>query len=173
MLLLLSACSPTAGKHGFEIRQVHIQQARRQLEVALEQEVQLSFEARRALQNGVPLTIRVNTEVRDSNTLTLLANQELRLEIRYLPLSDRYQLSTEGDEESARSFPRLRHVLAELASLRLTMSTGPLVPGEYEFRVRVRLDRSSLPMPMQLPAVIVRNWRHDSQWTQWPFTVSA
>jgi hypothetical protein len=171
--LPLGACTPASGNHGFEIRAVQIQQSRRQLRIALEQDAQLSFEARRALQNGVPLTIRVNTEVRDANTLTLLADQELRFEIRYLPLSDRYQLSYAGVPESGRSFPRLRHVLADFGNLDLTMPTGPLVPGDYEFRVRVRLDRSSLPMPMQLPAVIVRNWRHDSQWTQWPFTVSA
>ena len=111
--------------------------------------------------------------MRDAKTLTLLADQASRLEVRYLPLSKRFQLSTPGEEFPASNFPRLRHVLAELGELDLSMGTGPLAPGDYEFRLRVRLDRSSLPMPLQLPAALNRAWLHDSRWSQWPFKVSA
>ena len=152
---------------------MEVRLSRRQLHVVVHQDASLSYEARRALLNGVPLIINVDTEVRDARSLTLLVDEVRRLEVRYLPLSKRFQLSTPGEEGASKNFPRLRHVLAELDELDLVMGTGPLAPGDYEFRVRVRLDRSSLPMPLQLPAALNRAWRHDSGWSQWPFKVSA
>ena len=58
-------------------------------------------------------------------------------------------------------------------SLRLDIDAMTLAAGDYQFRARMRLDRTSLPAPMQLPSLVYRGWRHDSEWTQWPFRISA
>lgn len=174
MGLVLSSCQGNPTGQGFEVRDVTVRQSARRIDVNVSQNVKLGSPARTALSNGVPLVVRIDTEVRDSRSLTLLSTQQNRMEIRYLPLSERYQLRDNlEDPETGRTFPRLRHVIAELRRLKLSMPTGPLAPGDYEFRIRIRIDRSSLPMPIQLPSVLMREWRHDSNWSQWPFKVSA
>lgn len=144
----------------------------RDLDIRLRQNLRLSRVAHRAVRNGVPLVLTLQLEVRDSQTLTLVAAEERRFEVSYLPMSERFQL-TDTTTGRVDIFPRLRHVLAELGSVRLTIDAAPLAPGDYELRSRIRLDRGSLPAPMQLPSYVSRAWRHDSDWTQWPFRISA
>jgi hypothetical protein len=170
--LLVSACTQADGDYGFRIQQVHIQPAYQGLATRYEQELSLSGEAEEALEHGVPLTVQIDMELRDSLTLTLLTDHSQRFEIRYLPLSQHYRL-TGLDDGSERTFPRLRHALGALGRLELDFSTGPLAPGAYEFRVRTRIDNSRLPAPMQLPARFSSQWQHDSEWSTWPFEINA
>jgi hypothetical protein len=111
-------------------------------------------------------------ELRDSMTLTLLADHSRLYEIRFHPLIQSYELSGPGIE-SGRNFPRLRHVMNELSSLSFEFKTGPLAPGRYEFRTRTRLDNARLPAPMHLPALFSTDWQHDSEWSTWPFEINA
>ena len=64
-------------------------------------------------------------------------------------------------------------MLRELSELSQAIDEPALGPGEYELRTRMRLDRASLPAPVQLPSLVSRAWRHDSEWSRWPFTISA
>jgi len=159
-------------RYGFEMVAVDVVPRTESLQAQTTQRMRLSGLARNALQNGVPLVIDVVTEVRNTDGGRLLAESAERREIRYLPLSERYQILG-ADDGTNRAYPRLRHVLAELSRMKLEMETGPLAPGRYELRVRVRLDRASLPAPMQLPALLLGNWRHDTGWSSWPFEIRA
>lgn len=171
-LLLTAACAPSQDDFGFRIDELELKPGRQQIAVRLDQQVRFSEAARRALRNGVTLTLLVDVEVRDARNLNLLADRRERFEVRYLPLSERYQL-TGGTPAIQQTYPRLRHVNAELSRLRLILPTGPLAPGPYELRARMRLDRTSLPTPLQLPAVLSPDWAHDTRWFQWPFEISA
>ncbi len=172
LLVLLAGCSGEPGDHGFQIRDVRLSPQARQLNVRFAQNLRLSPIALNALQRGVPLTVSVSMELRQQDTLILLANEQALYEIRYLPLSQHFELSNTATGE-ARSYPRLRHVFSALASLDLNLETGPLAPGGYEFRARTRLERSMLPAPMQLPVLVSAQWRHDSDWSTWQFRISA
>lgn len=142
------------------------------LDLRMDQALQLSRPAWRAVRNGVPLVLELSLELRDGETMTLLAQENHAFVIRYLPLSERFEL-TDPVTGKRRNYPRLRHVLRDLSDLDVAMETPPLAPGRYELRARLRLDRARLPAPMQLPALVIRAWRHDSDWTRWPFTTSA
>jgi len=171
-VLLLAGCVQSSGDYGFRILDVQIRPAYQRLSTRYTQELTLSGEAVEALEHGVPLTVQLDMELRDSQTLTLLADQTRRFEIRYLPLTQTYRLSG-LDDGSQQDFPRLRHALGDLSRLDLDFSTGPLAPGLYEFRVRTRIDERRLPAPMRLPARFSAQWQHDSEWTTWPFEISA
>lgn len=173
MLLLAGAgCEAEGPPYGFEMVTVSLAPGRETVHAQTSQRMRLSGLAQQALKNGIPLFIDVVTEVRDAGGGDVYAKRGLRQEIRYLPLSERYQIQT-GDNGETRTYPRLRHVLAELSRVQVDLETGPLPPGPYEFRVRVRLDRTSLPAPMQLPALLLGNWRHDTGWSAWPFEIRA
>lgn len=171
-MLASGGCADEDRDHGFTIQGATIRVLRGRLAVHLDDSLQFSPEAVQALEHGVPLTISVDMELRNQETLNLLAEQERSFEIRYLPLSQHYQLTTVGTGQ-VRTYPRLRHAVSALTGLDLMLATGPLAPGDYIFRGRIRLDRASLPGPMQLPVMLSTRWRHDSEWHQWPFRISA
>lgn len=170
--MLTAGCGQEAIGYGFVIKDVSISPGYQALNIRLQQDLDLSREARKALQHGVTLTIRLDMEVRNDNNMIVVRRDTRRFHIRYLPLSERYQLR-EGETEKLRVFTRLRHVLAVIDDLSVQLSTGPLLPGGYELRTRIRLDEGLLPAPMQLPALFSSQWRHDSEWSVWPFKVSA
>lgn len=170
LAVLLAACGPPDAAHGFRVQLVEVTARARQLDIRLQQQLVLSSAAEDALRHGVPLTLSARFEVRAADTRGPVAQAHRVYEIRYLPLSEHYQL-TAGAE--VRTFPRLRHVIAALERLDTVLETTALAPGTYTLRARILLDRASLPAPMQLPAVLSGDWRHDSLWSTWPFAINA
>ena len=172
-VFFLAGCSEksTVG-YGFTIKEVSVNQAYQSLDVRLQQNLVLSQQAREALEHGVTLTVRLELELRNDEHLIVTQRDARQFQFRYLPLSERYQLSEDGTEE-LQTFSRLRHLLAEVDNLNVHISTGPLPSGNYELRTRIRMDESHLPTPMQLPALFSSQWQHDSEWSVWPFKVNV
>ncbi len=171
-VMFIAGCGQEALGYGFVIKNVSISRGYQVLNIRLQQELDLSQQARAALQHGVTLAIRLDLELRNDNNMTVVKREVRYFRIRYLPLSERYQLR-EGASEKLQAFTRLRHVLAAIGDLKVQMPTGPLPPGSYELRTRIRVDESQLPAPMQLPALFSSQWRHDSEWSVWPFEVNV
>ena len=138
--------------------------------MSLEQRLELSREARNALDHGVALTVVVELILRDAGSQTRVGSGLWSYEIRYLPLSQHYQV-TALDSQSVMTFPRLRHALAELAQLELQLDTGALPAGDYELLARSSLDKNRMPPPMRLPAMFSGRWIHESAWTAWPMAI--
>jgi len=170
LLVALGGCSHPDTGGQFDIQRLEAHWANGQVEISCEQRLQLSAEAREALQHGVPLTIEVEMILRDSASRTRVGGETHRYELRYLPLSEHYRLTGIGAHDIA-NFPRLRHALAELSRLNFTLDVGALPAGEYEVLARSRLDASDMPPPMRLPVLFDANWKHASRWTSWPLIV--
>jgi hypothetical protein len=171
ILLALLACSNPPSSERFEFKRVNANWSNGSLHVTCEQNLALSKEAREALIHGVPLTINLELTLRDTGSQVRVANQTNSYEIRYLPLSDHYQLTYERDQ-SVKTFPRLRHVLAALSKLQVDLETGVLPSGDYELLARTRLDQKSMPPPMRLPVMLSAKWHHDTSWSSWPLEVN-
>lgn len=172
MFVLAGCGQQEVPDYAFTIKNVVVRPAYQSLDINLKQELELSAQAREALEHGVTLTIRLEMELRNDNDMIVARRDARRFQLRYLPLSERYQLSEEGSGE-LKAFSRLRHMLADMADLNVRLSTGPLPSGSYELRTRISVDESRLPTPMQLPVRFSSQWRHDSEWSVWPFKVSA
>ena len=168
--LLVAACAEGEPGGRFEISDVRAHWSNGRMTVDFRQDLSLSGEARNALVHGVPLTLGVELVLRDGRSQTRVHKNDSQYEIRYLPLSEHYQL-TDPESESVRTFPRLRHALAELNSLQVTFETGALPQGEYELLARSFLDKRRMPPPMRLPALFSPRWKHESNWTTWPLTI--
>lgn len=162
--LLLTACGDSSESGRLELRDVEARWSNGRMEVRFEQDLQLSPEARNALVHGVPLTLGVELVLRDAKTQARVRRNKSFYEIRYLPLSEHYQLSGPGDE-NLRTFPRLRHALADLADLEVRFETGALPSGEYELLARCFLDKQKMPPPMRLPVMFSPRWKHESAWS--------
>lgn len=166
MLLCISAaaCAPTESDFGIHLADLRAERTSEGLEIRARHEVQLSGEARSALRHGVPLRLRIDIKVSGPGMWSAVKGGSYGYEIRYLPLSDHYELSGPSADGPARNYPRLRHVLAALQDVELQVAGIPAEPGAIRVRMRSRLDRSGMPGPMQLPVLLSPNWAHDSGW---------
>jgi hypothetical protein len=172
-MLILAGCGQReALDYAFVIQKVTVTPAYQSLNIHLQQNLELSSQAREALEHGVTLTIRLELELRNDSDMIVARRDARRFQLRYLPLSERYQFSEEETGE-LKAFPRLRHMLAAMDDFDVRLSTGPLPSGGYELRTRISLDESRLPTPMQLPAWFSPQWQHDSEWSTWSFKVNA
>jgi hypothetical protein len=171
MAMVLGACSNANEINQFEIIHVDRQWSNGWLRLTLDQRLTMSNEARNALEHGVPLTVATEISLRNTLQQTRVMGETNAYEIRYLALSNHFQLSM--PDQSVKTFPRLRHVLAELSRASFLFKTGALPAGSYELRVRTHLDRTTLPPPMRLPVLLSGEWRHDSNWTSWPVQVDS
>ena len=169
-LLALGGCSRQDTGGQFEISRLESHWGNGGVDIYCEQRLQLSAEARRALEHGVPLTIEVELILRDMVSRKRVSGATRRYEIRYLPLSEHYRVSGIGTHDVA-TFPRLRHALAELSRLNFSLAVGALPTGDYEVLARSRLDHGDMPPPMRLPALFDRDWKHVSNWTSGPLII--
>lgn len=167
LLGLVGACTRNTGDFGFSIIRVDTRWAQGALHVAVQQKLILSDEAKEALVHGVPLVFQTQVRVDSREPEEELLNDSRIFEIRYLPLSERYQLSTSPPLQ-VRTFPRLRHALADLATVEFTFNGLALPVPEMELQVRSQLDKHLMPPPMRLPVWFSSQWDHDSGWTVWP-----
>ena len=167
---LCSACGAPAEQARFRIENLAATWSNGEIDVRIEQRIDLDEEARDALRHSVPLTITLELVLRGAESRSRLHRLQRHYEIRYLPLSERWQLR-DGDDGPTRTFPRLRHVLTDLRRVDLNLETGALPGGEYELLVRSYLDQQRMPPPMRLPALFQERWDHASGWTVWPLDI--
>lgn len=167
---LCSACSAPPEAERFGIEDLVATWSNGRVDVRLEQRIELGEAARDALRHSVPLTVTLELVLRGAESRSRLLRFRHHYEIRYLPLSQRWQLR-DGDDGPTRTFPRLRHVLADLGRVQLSIETGVLPAGEYELLARNYLDQERMPPPMRLPALFSAHWQHASGWTAWPLDV--
>lgn len=170
LLLALTGCQGAASDNRFTIQRIEARWTNGWVSVKCEQKLVLSSEARDALIHGVPLTLELELLLRNAGSQVRAGADTRRYEIRYLPMSEHYQLEQSGTA-NIKTFPRLRHVLADLSQIRLSFETGVLPGGDYEIMARMSLDQRTMPPPMRLPALLSSNWHHDSSWSSWPLVI--
>ena len=170
VLLALAGCQPRAAGGEFEINAVETRWTNGSMSVRSEQVLRFSEPARQALGHGVPLTVEIELILRSTVSQTRVAHELSAYEIRYLPMSEHYQVTRLADGQ-VRTYPRLRHALAGLGRLDLDLETGALPADDYELLARIRLNHGRMPPPMRLPVLFDSGWKHASNWTSWPVVV--
>jgi len=109
-----------------------------------------------ALEHGIPITLQA--DVRAGSWPAPLAEATRRVELRYFPLSRRYQLREIGADD-VRSFSTSAYLVAALGSLRLGLPPAfAALPPATPLRVSVRLDPAALPGALRLPALFEPAW---------------
>lgn len=135
-------------------------------------DLDLSEEAKRALKNGVPLTIELEIGVTRPRWWWFaedVASLIQRYRIRYHALSGRYVLTSlnSGESRSYNSRSALLSRLGRVQELPL-LDRSLLEPDEtYEVGLRARLDLDALPRPLRAGAYVSPQWRLVSEWFTW------
>lgn len=177
MLLLVFAATslaqePIEREGYFEVRSattalsegVHLLDSRLQLV--------LSSEALEALNSGVPLTIELQMQVIRVRRLymdALDAELEVRFELEYRPLSQRYIVRNlnSGLQDS---FPTLYSALNNLGRITdLPIIDDALLEARKKYRIRIRamLQTQQYPAPLRLLFFWRSQWQLQSEWYEW------
>jgi hypothetical protein len=132
----------------------------------------LSYEALKALHNGVPVTFEVEIEVLEERRWMwdrLLSSQRLRYTLRYHALARLYQVTNlnSGVQLNFSSFADAARALGEIRNVPI-LHRSELRPGMHIVaRVRAWLDIDSLPLPLRALAYLSPTWRLESNWYTW------
>lgn len=136
-------------------------------------EYRFSNAALEALQNGVPLTVDIEMEVRRRRSWlwdeTVYALTQ-RFQLEYHALSRQYLVGNLNSGER-RAFPTQTAALGFMGRIQdfPLLDRSLLAETErYEAALRARLDIEALPAPLRLLAYLSDDWRLTSEWRTWP-----
>lgn len=118
-----------------------------------------------ALEHGIPITLQIDLT---AGRWPRAQRQTHRVELRYFPLSRRYQLREAGSAEP-RSYATPAYLVAALGALRFDLPASFAgLPPATPLQVSARLDPAALPGALRLPALFEPAWRlvaADYAWT--------
>jgi hypothetical protein len=175
LALLLGGLVPASAEEGLSVEQVETRLVDNVFIMSATLDYRFSAAALEALENGVPLTILVQIQVRRAGAWLWednLADLQLRYAIRYKPLSERYEVYRLPGSEG-RSFVTREaaiRALGEIKDLSLIAVESLDPEAEYEVQIRASLDIEELPLPLRPMAYLRPSWSLSSGWTKWPLS---
>ncbi|HKE49100.1 MAG TPA: DUF4390 domain-containing protein [Rhodanobacteraceae bacterium] len=158
---LLAGCGALAQQHpgSLTIRAARIAGTADAPVLELGLDCRLSGPMQDALDHGIPLTIKVSVAA-GRWRFTSPALSEHRIELRYFPLSRRYQVRDLDANADVRTFPTPGYLFAGLNSLRLPLpATFGSLPRGTPLRVGAGLETAALPGALRLPAQFEPAWQ--------------
>lgn len=174
-LFLLASVAFGAAKDGLRVEQVETRLVDDMFFMNALLDYRFSTEALEALENGVPLTILVQIQIRRVGAWLWEDSQldlQLRYAIRYKPLSERYEVyrlpGTEGRSFVSRD--AAIRALGEIVDLSLIGASSLDDDTDYEVQIRASLDIEELPLPLRPMAYLKPAWKLSSGWSKWPLT---
>lgn len=128
-----------------------------------------------AVSRGVPLYFNLELDVTrprrywaDEHVLGYL----LTYRLTYNAMTRNFRLGTGGLNRSFDNLSDALRAMGRIAALPVA-DKGVLKPGQtYQAGLRLSLDRSQLPKPFQLDALISRDWHVDARVLRWQFPLA-
>lgn len=136
-------------------------------------EYRFSRAALEALQNGVPLTVDIQMEVRRHRSWlwneTVYALTQ-RFQLEYRPLSRQYLVSNRnsGERQTFTSQDAALQFMGQIRDFPLLDQSLLTQDAQYEGAIRAVLALDALPAPLRLMAYLSEDWRLASAWRVWP-----
>ena len=174
LALLLFAGSASSDNHLIGFKVIEATSHSRQGQRLVDAQVSFNFstDAKEALENGVAMTVFVDTEIRTQGLFwtSTIASKRTGRRIQIHALSKQYRVKNlyTGQSNTYRSFTDMTDNIGLIKNLPLA-DESLLEPGKsYQLRVRAILDIESLPSPLRPLAYISSAWQLSSGWTTWP-----
>lgn len=140
----------------------------------LQAEFEFDFPPRlaEAVANGVPLYFLVEFEMTRPRWYWIderAAEKRLQLRLSYHALSRQYVVSNGPLEQQFESLDEALGVLRRIRNWVVGERIALVSEARYEAAVRMRLDTSLLPKPIQLSALTSNEWRFESAWNRFAY----
>lgn len=180
--LLLLAASPLATRaEGIQVKSAELTLVDEVYHLNAELDISLNQTLEEALKKGVPLHFVVEFELERprfswapemvrpylSWSDESIASVEQHLKLSYNALIRQYQLGNGAQQENFGSLAEAMQELARLHEWAVLDRSLLKKRYTYEARLRMRLDVSQLPKPLQVNAIASKNWNLESDWYRW------
>ncbi len=178
LAVLAGLWQPTLAQDGieragyFEVRSASTRQVGGVHTLDARLQLVLSSEALTALSSGVPLVIELQLQlIRDRRFWwdDAEADLEVRFELEYRPLSQRYIVrnTNSGDQDSFATLYSALNNLGRVQGLPV-IDDALLEPGDdYRIRLRAMLQTQQYPAPLRLLFFWRSEWQLQSEWYEW------
>lgn len=170
-LLALFLFLPMAAKaEGIEVKSAELESVEETLVLNAELEIGLSPSLEDALNKGVPLNFIAEFELKKPRWYWLdetITSVQQHIRLSYVALTRQYQLNFNSQY---RNFSSLNEARRELGRLHewLVVEKGVLKKHTaYVAGLRMKLDLTQLPKPLQVNALASKEWNLDSEWYRW------
>jgi len=123
-----------------------------------------------ALDHGIALEFLVRMRARGPARFgwhSTVARADRHIELRYFPLSRRYQMR-DLDRGETRTYGARGLLVAALEDLHLDLPANWAGNGARSFALSIDLERDNLPGALRLPALLNRDWHLSSGDFAWP-----
>lgn len=125
-----------------------------------------------ALDHGIALEFLLRVRAYGPARLgwhSTLAQADRHIELRYFPLSRRYQMR-DLDRGETRTYGARGLLVAALEDLHLALPADWAGSGAQSFALSIDLERDNLPGALRLPALLNADWHLSSGDFAWPAT---
>jgi hypothetical protein len=175
LMLGVAVCLPAQtarAEHAFVVKYIETDLANGVYQLNARIDFRFSEAAMSALENGVPLLILFDIQVKQERWYwnKTVADLEQGYLLLYHALSEKYILQNlnSGAQEHYRSLDAALADLGQIKHLPLIDAKLLETDSTYFVRLRAHLDIESLPAPMRPLAYISSDWDLDSDWYKWP-----
>lgn len=175
VVALLCLCIPAAQADGISVSKAELRAAEGGHQVTADFGIGLNFVVEQALTHGVPLYFTSEFSLTRPRWYWLdeeIAHSEQTAKLSYNILTRQYRI-TRGT--LFQSFDGLEDALLVLGH-----QVFPRIPasqikadGNYVAAVRMSLDITQLPKPLQVNALATKDWDLDSGWRRWSVNAAA
>lgn len=172
-LALLLALSLAANAEGIEVKSAELETVEDALALNADLEISLSPAIEDALNKGVPLNFVAEFELKKPRWYWLdetIAAVQQNIRLSYHALTRQYQLNVNGQYQNFSSLGEARRELGHLRGWQVVEKGQAKKRTAYVAGLRMKLDLTQLPKPLQVNALASKEWNLDSEWYRWNIT---
>lgn len=180
-LLLLAALPCAAWAEGIQVKSADLTLVDEVYQLNADVDIGLSQTLEEALNKGVPLHFVAEFELIRPRSAWIpeaarpyltwidegIASVEQRWKLSYNALIRQYQLGNGAQQQTFDSLPEAMQALSRLREWQVLDRSLLKKRYSYEAGLRMRLDVSQLPKPLQVNAIASKNWNLESEWYHW------
>ena len=172
-LMALSLCSVTVSAEGIQIKSAELERVDSDWLLNATFQIELTPGLEDAVQKGVVLYFHTEFDLTRSrwywfDEKPVLALRQIRLS--YQPMTQQYRIASEGFTFSAKTMFEALQAVGSIGGWRV-INNNQIDPSKsYAAALRMTLDLSKLPKPLQVNALYNRDWNVSSDWLRFPFS---
>lgn len=172
-MLLLVFASAAHAESGIHVKTAELNLVDEVYQLKGEFEVNFSQAVEDALNKGVPLNFIVEFELNRPRWYWLeesIASAQQQIRISYHALTKQYRLQVNEQQKTFTSLAELKAELSRIQEWKVVERAQLRKRYSYEARLRMKLDLTQLPKPLQVNALTSKDWNMESEWYLWTLT---